>query len=310
VFVKCALGMVGSPTRVKKSVKAHCFTALLFQELFPRMSPRFSPSAMLFRGPRGSHRGDLGMPCGDIDPVEPLQETVPPLPPKQISYSCVEAPPQVFAGKRTFAQMHHDFVSASGPGCALADSQHDAIKDAVEALMILKQSPEAMTSQPAVLEASHFPHEEGWGPWDRHPRPFHRPATIQQTGADCMKADDWIADAEALASVTSTISPSSECSTGNPSHNALDSDIPIPPIRQIHTRRRNEAAGEQGQSKNKNCHFCEHAPKRTSLFSCLRPTCNQIFCENCCVRHLGKPINFKSQADADAIAWCCPLCTR
>ncbi len=38
--------------------------------------------------------------------------------------------------------------------------------------------------------------------------------------------------------------------------------------------------------KNKNCHYCEHAPKRCASVAC--DTCDQIFCGNCCKRHLGK----------------------
>lgn len=43
---------------------------------------------------------------------------------------------------------------------------------------------------------------------------------------------------------------------------------------------------ENSAEKNKNCHFCEHAPKRCSIFGCLSETCDQMFCENCCKRHL------------------------
>jgi len=28
--------------------------------------------------------------------------------------------------------------------------------------------------------------------------------------------------------------------------------------------------------KNKNCHFCEHAPKRSAFFACLNPSCDQV----------------------------------
>jgi hypothetical protein len=38
--------------------------------------------------------------------------------------------------------------------------------------------------------------------------------------------------------------------------------------------------------KNKNCHYCEHAPKRCASVAC--DICDQIFCGNCCKRHLGK----------------------
>eukprot|EP00960_Hanusia_phi_P018047 530559-Hanusia_phi.AAC.4 len=62
--------------------------------------------------------------------------------------------------------------------------------------------------------------------------------------------------------------------------------------------------------KNKNCHFCEHAPKRCSIFACLDPSCDQMFCENCCKRHLGRPTGFKGQADANGANWRCPICTR
>jgi len=62
--------------------------------------------------------------------------------------------------------------------------------------------------------------------------------------------------------------------------------------------------------KNKNCHFCEHAPKRCSIFACTDSVCDQMFCENCCKRHLGKPTHFKGQDDADACRWRCPICTR
>ena len=195
--------------------------------------------------------------------------------------------------------MKHAFTGTSGHGCTLADSHQDMIKEAAEALMILKQSPEALTSC-----------EEGWGPWERRCRRFHGPATIPRTEAKYMEEDDQIADAEALTRVKSTASGSSACPTGNLFHDTLDSDLPIQPIRQIHTRRWNEADGGQEDSKNKNCHFCEHAPKQTALLACFSPTCNQIFCENCCVRHLGKPMNFKNQTGAKAAAWYCPLCTR
>ena len=31
--------------------------------------------------------------------------------------------------------------------------------------------------------------------------------------------------------------------------------------------------------KNKNCHYCEHAPKRCSNFTCLSPKCDQVHVE-------------------------------
>jgi hypothetical protein len=62
-------------------------------------------------------------------------------------------------------------------------------------------------------------------------------------------------------------------------------------------------------SKNKNCHFCEHAPKRAAYFACLTPRCDQTFCETCLSRHLGIPTNFQGQKDADLAAWRCPICT-
>lgn len=36
----------------------------------------------------------------------------------------------------------------------------------------------------------------------------------------------------------------------------------------------------------------------------------QTFCEKCCSRHLARPTRFKSQDDADAADWRCPICTR
>jgi len=69
-------------------------------------------------------------------------------------------------------------------------------------------------------------------------------------------------------------------------------------------------AGNDAPDKNKNCHFCEHAPKRCAIFACLDPVCDQMFCENCCKRHLGQPTSFKGQQDAWAANWRCPLCTK
>jgi hypothetical protein len=34
--------------------------------------------------------------------------------------------------------------------------------------------------------------------------------------------------------------------------------------------------GVAGAPKNKNCHFCEHAPKRSAFFACLNPSCDQV----------------------------------
>ena len=65
-----------------------------------------------------------------------------------------------------------------------------------------------------------------------------------------------------------------------------------------------------GIEKNKNCHFCEHAPKRCAVFACLDPVCDQMFCENCMKRHLGRPTSFKGQPDASAANWRCPICTK
>eukprot|EP00960_Hanusia_phi_P034921 751363-Hanusia_phi.AAC.1 len=53
--------------------------------------------------------------------------------------------------------------------------------------------------------------------------------------------------------------------------------------------------------KNKNCHFCEHAPKRCISLSCT--SCDQVFCEKCCVRHLKD----KPQAEAGS-PWSCAIC--
>jgi hypothetical protein len=36
--------------------------------------------------------------------------------------------------------------------------------------------------------------------------------------------------------------------------------------------------GVAGAPKNKNCHFCEHAPKRSAFFACLNPSCDQVAC--------------------------------
>jgi len=66
-------------------------------------------------------------------------------------------------------------------------------------------------------------------------------------------------------------------------------------------------AGMDG-SKNKNCHYCEHAPKRTSFFACS--SCEQAFCENCNSRHLRAPTYFTGQADATRAAWLCPICSQ
>eukprot|EP00802_Teleaulax_amphioxeia_P017352 Tamp_17505.p1 GENE.Tamp_17505~~Tamp_17505.p1 ORF type:complete len:407 (-),score=60.17 Tamp_17505:167-1351(-) len=63
-------------------------------------------------------------------------------------------------------------------------------------------------------------------------------------------------------------------------------------------------------SKNKNCHYCEHAPKRSAFFACLNPSCDQTFCENCNSRHLGAPTYFQGQDDANRVSWHCPICTR
>lgn len=101
--------------------------------------------------------------------------------------------------------------------------------------------------------------------------------------------------------------------------------------------------------QNKNCHFCEHSPKRSAMLACSAPSCGQVrpscglfgpcesgvsrrgasrvtslaptdkltskattqmFCEKCLARHLGQPNGFSSQADADAAKWKCPLCMR
>lgn len=63
------------------------------------------------------------------------------------------------------------------------------------------------------------------------------------------------------------------------------------------------------EKKNKNCHFCEHAPKRCSLFSCFTPSCDQLFCENCCKRHIGRATGFLGQLDAARCDWRCSICT-
>ena len=62
--------------------------------------------------------------------------------------------------------------------------------------------------------------------------------------------------------------------------------------------------------KNKNCHYCEHAPKRSAFFACLHPSCDQTFCENCNSRHLDAPTYFGGQDDARRAHWLCPICTR
>eukprot|EP00285_Hemiselmis_virescens_P011250 CAMPEP_0173379282 /NCGR_PEP_ID=MMETSP1356-20130122/2297_1 /TAXON_ID=77927 ORGANISM="Hemiselmis virescens, Strain PCC157" /NCGR_SAMPLE_ID=MMETSP1356 /ASSEMBLY_ACC=CAM_ASM_000847 /LENGTH=351 /DNA_ID=CAMNT_0014332595 /DNA_START=225 /DNA_END=1277 /DNA_ORIENTATION=+ len=51
--------------------------------------------------------------------------------------------------------------------------------------------------------------------------------------------------------------------------------------------------------KNKNCHYCEHAPKRCSNVACTE--CDQIFCANCCKRHL-------KETELGAPGWKCPIC--
>jgi len=89
-------------------------------------------------------------------------------------------------------------------------------------------------------------------------------------------------------------------------------------IRRRRKKRLDEGAGQVGgangergvvEEKNKNCHFCEHAPKRCSIFSCLSPSCDQMFCENCCKRHIGRPTGFLGQQDANKCDWRCPICT-
>jgi len=59
-------------------------------------------------------------------------------------------------------------------------------------------------------------------------------------------------------------------------------------------------------SKNKNCHFCEHAPKRAAYFACLTPRCDQTFCETCLSRHLGIPTNF--QVPCVCVCVCVRVC--
>mmetsp|Transcript_25459 Transcript_25459/g.84211 ORF Transcript_25459/g.84211 Transcript_25459/m.84211 type:complete len:638 (-) Transcript_25459:136-2049(-) len=71
-----------------------------------------------------------------------------------------------------------------------------------------------------------------------------------------------------------------------------------------------KAAGEPVELKNKNCHFCEHAPKRCSIFTCTNPKCDQMFCDKCCKNHLNSPLSFRSQQEADKCEWKCPLCRR
>jgi hypothetical protein len=74
--------------------------------------------------------------------------------------------------------------------------------------------------------------------------------------------------------------------------------------------RKLESSSNDGTDKNKNCHFCEHAPKRCAIFACANLACDQMFCENCCKRHLGRPTSFKGQHDALAVDWRCPICTK
>jgi len=77
---------------------------------------------------------------------------------------------------------------------------------------------------------------------------------------------------------------------------------PSGPVASVGARQAVEA------SKNKNCHYCEHAPKRSAVFACC--SCEQTFCENCHVRHLGTPTHFRGQDDADCAGWLCPICTQ
>ena len=35
--------------------------------------------------------------------------------------------------------------------------------------------------------------------------------------------------------------------------------------------------------QNKNCHFCEHSPKRSAIFACSAPLCGQVRCASSCV---------------------------
>ena len=62
--------------------------------------------------------------------------------------------------------------------------------------------------------------------------------------------------------------------------------------------------------KNKNCHYCEHAPKRSAFFACIHPSCLKTFCENCNSRDLDAPTYFGGQDDASRANWLCPICTR
>jgi hypothetical protein len=71
-----------------------------------------------------------------------------------------------------------------------------------------------------------------------------------------------------------------------------------------------DGAQHDGADKNKNCHYCEHAPKRCAIFACCDPVCDQMFCENCCKKHLGRPTGFKQQHDAVVADWRCPICTK
>jgi len=69
-----------------------------------------------------------------------------------------------------------------------------------------------------------------------------------------------------------------------------------------------------GVHMNKNCHFCEHSPKRSAIFTCTTQTCGQMFCEKCLTQHLKIPAgvtnqSFTNQSGASA-TWKCPLCLR
>jgi len=130
--------------------------------------------------------------------------------------------------------------------------------------------------------------------------------TLSHTHSHYHDHDDLIADAEALASITSIASINSVSSAGSKGR----ASSPRPPLRSLHSRRRKDSDEPQEPCKNKNCHFCEHAPKRSAFFACLNPSCDQTFCENCCARHLAKPTNFQCQDDADKADWRCPICTR
>ena len=70
----------------------------------------------------------------------------------------------------------------------------------------------------------------------------------------------------------------------------------------------NAPSASMDAPKNKNCHYCEHAPKRTAFFACS--SCEQTFCENCNSRHLGAPTYFEGQDDADRASWHCPICAK